>query len=171
MSPLSVWSGQLAYPAAGLIIFGTLSPTDVARCASSHFEAASASVMRTAFPTMSSYLFEHAGQQQPSSWALPLVLTLIANAPNGDFFPVSSDVTKSHSERILPFSCLMKGSSCDLPSASKRIPLPVLHPMKKRAESMILKLPISSSSSASCLSWINSMASGDELPYLTPHMA
>ena len=46
-----------------------------------------------------------------------------------------------------------------------------LPPMKKRAESMILASPNSSSTSASLLSCISSIASGTALPYFTPQIA
>ena len=114
-------------------------------------------------------LFEQAGQQQPSSWVSDSVCTLMAKAPNGDLLPLLSGATKSMSDS--PLSCLMNGMDTVLPAASKQMLSLTACPMKNLAEIMILKFPVSSSSSASLLSCMSSIASGTALPYRTPQMA
>ena len=135
---------------------------------SSHLDAASASVILTAFATISSYLLLHAGQQQPSSWAAFLGFTHIVNTPNGERFPDDCGMTKSHSESppVASF-CLMNGN---LPCSVMML-TPSEHAIMNLAEIVILKLPSANSSSASWRSCMSSIASGDDEPYFTPQMA
>ena len=70
-----------------------------------------------------------------------------------------------------PFSCLIIGILRFASPSEITMSSFSLYAGKNFAESIILKLPSEISSSASLLSWTSSIASMDELPYLTPHMA